>query len=489
MRFEYFDHLGFFSPYLLESGSNTEIFDDFEDALEAKDDRNEIHIPSLVSILTNGFALGDETLVNNLRKTRWMTKWEGGRWVKTDYPKFGHKKASNEEIGKSLFKLLKKEILTFVKDHNTVGLLLTGGMDSRMAAGVLDCLIKDGDLVGVKVVALTWGDEQSRDSIYARKIAKRLNWDWKGYSITSELLARNILTTAERGAEFSPTHLHGMSLVSEESGIDVILAASFGDSLGRGEYSGRTIGNLRDIRYRIRNSYGILSNGVIKGCSDQIDKSVVDYWSEYPQKEHYQQLEQDYQIHYMRRMLNPCMSVIHERIPTRQLFSSPELVNYMWSLDPACRNNDAYKVLLNLFETDLKDIPWAKTGLVYDHIQGSPDPYRKSHTDYSAMLRTDLLNQVEEEVLSDVISELRIFNTTTLERVFKLLRSKKYIENKDLEEMILWIASLSGMVRKYKLINSSNSYSENLFSSLNSLRIDYKNQVELLKRVYYGRNQ
>ena len=457
--------------------------------MEAKNDRNEINVPALVSILTNGFALGDETLIQNLTKTRWLTKFEDGRWLRSDYPKFDHIRSSTDEIGRSLFQLLKKEILTFVQDYSTVGLLLTGGMDSRMAAGVLDCLIKDGDLVGVKVVALTWGDEESRDSIYAREIAKRLNWDWKGFKITSELLARNILTTAERGAEFSPTHLHGMSLVSEESGIDVILAASYGDSLGRGEYSGRTIGNLRDIRYRINNSYGILSNGVIKDCSAYIDKSVIDYWSEYPQREHYQQVEQDYQIHYMRRMLNPCMSVIHERIPTRQLFSSPELVNYMWSLDPACRNNDAYKALLNLYETDLKDIPWAKTGLVYDDTQGSPDPYRKSHTDYSEMLRTDLLSQVEEEVLSDAISELRIFNTSTLERVFKLLRSKKYVENKTLEEMTLWIASLSIMVRKYKLVNSGNKYSKNLSSSLNTLRIDYKNQVELLKKVYYGRSK
>ena len=178
------------------------------------------------------------------------------------------------------------------------------------------------------------------------------------------------------------------------------------------------------------------------------------------------------------------MSVINDRIPTHQLFTSPELVIFIWSLHPKTRNNDIYKVIMSLFDTRLEDITWAKTGLKYDQTTGTPDQFKKAHTDYSNILRADLLDQVQTRVLSDSIDDLKIFNMKSLERTIDLMKSNWYVENKDLEEMILWIASLSVMIETYNVSNDNKISYEGKFSDISSYVVYLNNYKEYLKKFY-----
>ena len=59
-------------------------------------------------------------------------------------------------------------------------------MDSRMVAGAIDYLIKTKRLQDVKVTGLTWGNEGSRDVVYAKECKDVLvgngNIMWLGWN-------------------------------------------------------------------------------------------------------------------------------------------------------------------------------------------------------------------------------------------------------------------------------------------------------------------
>jgi len=465
--FKYYNHLGFFNPFFIKSNKGFIINQNFSETIKSKKDEIEIDYAALIEILTKGYALGDRTIIKGINKTPWMAKpnLDLTEWEYFEAPKHDEKLINIKQVSFTFLELLKTEILNYIGNKKSIGILLTGGMDSRIIAGVLDILIKDKQLEGIKVIAYTWGNTNSRDVVYAKRIAELFNWDWKHIKITSEDLLNNFKETAIRGCEYSPNHLHAMLKIREEKEIDCVLAGSFGDSIGRGEYSGKTLHSLKDVRGGINNKHGIFKYNIINKYKEEINKDILNYWEKYPQNKPYQQIEQDNQIHYMRRMLNPCLSVINEKISLFQVFSNPVVFGYIWSLNPELRNNNIYKELLSLFKTDLSQIPWARTGLLFDETQGVPDLFDKTHHSYSKYLYEDLNEHVKTLVLSKNIKNLNIFNMKALEDIFKYMKSSLYYQDSNLEEKLLWLASLSLFIDMYaveikKVINNPSPFND-----------------------------
>ena len=483
-EFKYYNHLGFFNPFFFKRNEEIIISPTFGDIVNKRSTENTLDVAAFTSIFTSGFAMGNRTLIEGIEKTPWLSKLEQNRWSGFTDIKFGNKILDRKEIASTLFRLLRTEILDYVKGSSSIGILLTGGMDSRMVAGALDSLIADKELQGVRVLAMTWGNLDSRDVVYAKEISKRLKWEWKHFQVDGDQLINNIKETAIRGAEYAPNHLHAMLKIREERNIDCILAASFGDSIGRGEYSGRTVLNLRDIRYKLKNKYGFLMFSPERQFSSIFTQDLDQYWKKFPQKKQYQQVEQDYQIHYMRRMLNPCLSVINEKIPLFQAFSAPALVQFMWSLDPSVRDNSVYKVLFQHFRTDLSDIPWARTGLKYDDFHGSGDRFTKTHTDYSKIIKTEVLPTIENNVLSGSIAKLDLLNEKALKNAFKLMKAKNYTADFNVEQIMLWLASFSIFLDKYQVQNSADFEKYGFFKkSFNASLFSYRNKLTHIRTI------
>ena len=489
--FKYYNHLGFFNPYYRLGDSKLNFDNSLKNILASKSNQIELDIAALVSLLSKGYIIGDGTIVKGINKSPWFTKYneKESKWDYYKGVKFNNRILESWDISTQLFGLLKDELRNYIQDRKSIGLLLTGGMDSRMVAGTLDTMIKDGELNGVQVKAFTWGDADCRDVIYAKRIADRLNWSWKHFEITAQDFLNNIEAAAIRGCEYSPNHLHAMLKVREEKGIDCIIAASFGDSIGRGEYSGRTTLHLKDIRSNINNKYGFFKEGIVESCENSINESVHSYWNLFPQQHDFQQKEQDYQIHYMRRNLNPCLSVINEKITLFQAFSSPEVVKFMWSIDPGKRNNEVYKGLLKLFKTDLRDIPWARTGLVYDSTEGIPDSYKRTYDldSYSKLFNLELFDTIKNLVLSDRMKKLNIFNFNSLNNTFKLMRSPMYKYDIKLEEKLTWLASLSLFLEEYKVEVIDPEVSKNGHKDLLNSYLIYKQTIRFQIRTLYRR--
>src|SRR5690606_40411595 len=98
--------------------------------------------------------------------------------------------------------------------RKSIGVLLSGGMDSRIVAGLLQEIKNEAGNPGFDVVAITWGLPSSRDVVYATRIAKLYNWEWKHYPVGLEQLEENIQVCAENGCEYSPIHLHEIGRAS-----------------------------------------------------------------------------------------------------------------------------------------------------------------------------------------------------------------------------------------------------------------------------------
>lgn len=484
--FQNYNHLGFFNPYYFSDNQKLNFSSCFKDLIEKRNMENTIDTVATVEYMVGRNILGDRTIVKGIYKTPWMGKPNDDQinWDFFKVPSHDEKIVDQNEIALNLLQLIKNEIFEYVNLKKNIGIMLTGGMDSRIIAGSLDLLLKEGLIKNKNIVALTWGDINSRDAIYSKEITSRMNWEWRHFDITSNDLLQNIEASAIRGSEYSPIHLHGMLKVREEKNLDCILAGSYGDSIGRAEYAGRHVLNIRDMRVNIKNVNGFLKGSIMKRYQEEIDFDINFYWNQFPQKNHYEQLEQDYQLHYMRRKLNPCISVVNEKIPVFQVFTSPDVFGYMWSIHPKLRNNKIYKIILKQFKTDLLSIPWARTGLIFDNTKGDPDNYRKKYHSYSEHINNELFNEIRSLVLSKNIENLNIFNMYSLESYFNLMKKKIYMKNLKVEEKIIWLASLSRSVEIYNIQKSSDNKGSVLSDKMNSLRPLKENLLDQLKLAY-----
>jgi len=451
--FKYYDRLGFMNPYYAWSDDRLVVKSQLGDILAHGDQPPRIDVSAIVEVISRYHCFADRTMVQGVCRTPWMAKpnTECTGWDFAELPPHGDRILSEEDAAAKLFHLLQREILEYCEGCSTVGILLSGGMDSRMAAGVLDYLLRTKQL-SVDVVAITWGMEQTRDVLYAHQIARLLGWEWVHFPISAKTLYQNIGEAAKRGAEYSPVHLHAMPCVREIGGIDCILGASYGDSIGRAEYSGVHLTHLAPFENHTLNWFQLLRRNAYNDAVPAIAHDIVLYRALFPRAEAYQRHEVDQQAHYLRRKLNPCMSVINEQVPLLQIFTSPEVYSFVWSLSPKVRNDSLYTHLLKQLRPELSDIPWARTGKPYLAAGTPVDGFSSLYHRYGEWIRGELYDIIRDKVLSDSLARLKIFNLPAIDRALvanrKLTRQARATK---LDEVSIWLAALADFVALYSV--------------------------------------
>jgi hypothetical protein len=452
--FKYYNTLGFHNPYYLEKEGIIETYSTFGEAITKLDGPRVIDFTSLFQILNRGYIFGDRSLIKGLNKSPWMARPnnDNSDWEYFNVPNHEERLLNVEVIADTLFSLLKQEMLDYIKGHKSIGILLTGGMDSRIIACVLHNLIKHKEVnPSISVTGLTWGNPDSRDVVYASQIARRFNWDWQHIVNDASQLMDNITISVNNGCECSPIHLHALSKVTNFIGLDCVIAGSFGDSIGRGEYSGVKVEKLKSHDDGLVNFGGFLRRDILSIIKAETKEDISRYHKLFPQKKSYQQYEQDYQLHYMRRMLNSCMSIVDKRMPLFQMFSSPSVFGFMWSLAPRLRNDYVYKEILDKFGAEVSEIPWARTGLKYPLTHGSPDNYSKRHHNYEEFLRYDILPKIKSKILSKEICDLHLFNMRALEEFITLCERKPIKDDYYYDDKLFWLATFSEFVKKFQI--------------------------------------
>lgn len=445
--------LGYMSQYFMH-GDKITLFDHFSEAIRAIPTHERlIDTVSAMQITARYHCFGDRTLVQNLWRTPWMSELDDTKssWQYFELPKHGSQQLPASEIAVELHQLIRKEILAYCIDANTIGLLLSGGMDSRIVAGVLHELIVEGQL-NANVIALTWGIDGCRDVVYAQKIANFFKWDWLHFPLNAETLYDAIAVTAFEGCEYSPIHLHAMHKISRLENIDCILAASYGDSVGRAEFSGMHVTELYPISRYLFNWFAWFKRDVFNDNFPEAYSDVNFYRCKFPRSSAIAEMEVERQVHYMRRMLNPCMSVINHKIPLYQIFTHPDTFGFMWSIHPELRTDEIYAQLLGRLSPRLLYIPWARTGKRYLHDSGTADSLPKDMDLYGLWIRNDLHNEIEKAIKSSALASLNIFNLPAVQNVWRSNCLFSYQDDATkLDEVYLWLAALAKFIELYDI--------------------------------------
>jgi hypothetical protein len=218
---------------------------------------------SVLSVLSFGWVCGDRTLVRQIKRRPWLSRVEkDGNIDLEDIPPHGSTAHSPPKFAKIFLELLEEEALRVCAGRKEIYLLLSGGLDSRIIAGVLAKLYNESKLP-CRAICITWGLRDSRDIYYGQKIAEMLGLEWHAIEFGPETVLENIKTTAvDLACMHSPELLHYMTwfrTVSEEA---LVLVASYGDSIGRAEYGGR---RLIELDYmKAKNAFGLLAPDVYR---------------------------------------------------------------------------------------------------------------------------------------------------------------------------------------------------------------------------------
>lgn len=387
---------------------------------------------------------GNRTLLKTVRRTDTVMPPNPSDHIQKSNDFYSKQHLRVSAIAEKFTHLLIEETKNRLKGCQHVGILLSGGMDSRVTAAVLRELQNAG--WDFKVTCFTWGKIETRDPIYAKRIADKYNWTFEHFEIDHEVLWENVNEAARLGCFCSAQHLHAMPAVAKkagELGVDIMVAASYGDSIGRGEYSRIHVSQLPDIRGRIRNWYGLINKAAFVESKSKSRSEIERAWQAFGITSAAARPEVDQQIHYMRNMLGSAMSVIDEVVPLAQAFTSWPVVGFMWSLAPSCRTDAVYYQVLKELDPSLLDIPWARTGKLYQS-QGSiqPDNIQSSFHEYGRWTRMNL-SRLEETIYQGALVRGEIFDVNALNAIFYALKHFKSVQSGRLIEISLWLASLS----------------------------------------------
>ncbi len=446
-----YNNLGFYAPFYRKNNDEFVFSYEFNELLPKSSNLDLVAVAQLINF---NYMLGDRTVIKEIKKSPFLGIYN--EYDKTFYYDkiiFGDRKGNINIIVKELFNLLQEEMLSYIHDKKNIGIFLSGGMDSRVVLGILISLIKERKIdKNINIKAFTWGTENSRDVVYANKLSKIFNIDFIHKTVDEALFKKNIQHVLNNGLEFSPIHLHAILSIAEYAeynDIDSFLAGSFGDSIIRAQFSGIKIDKIVSHTEKLRNVGKFINPKLYQSTILDSIKDVENYRQIFKQKKTIQNVELEYQIHYMRRMLNPTFSAINKNIPVYQMFSSKEIYNFMWRLSMNVRLQDIYMELFKLLDKRLLMIPYAKTGLPYGSSKrGAQDKLRKEHHIYVKQINAYAGNYIKKRLLNKNFLKYGIVNPLLIKTAIKRMDYFKNKQSVFYEEKLLWLAVLVEFIEK-----------------------------------------
>ncbi len=380
---------------------------------------------SMMSILSYGYPLGDRTIFKGIKRIPWLSELhDNGQIRLSDIPPHGYIWVEPKVAAKNLFDLLCEELSNAIDGASYIYILLSGGLDSRIVAGVIRHLRNIG-LATQRVICVTWGTENSRDVHYAKILSETYGFEWQYVPLAEINLKDNIERMARKlGAANSPHHLHRMDWFEDNAlPNSVVLAGSYGDSVGRAEFSKRTV--LELLPLQAFNYQGLLSTGVSRVAAAQFKSEILDLNSrtglespDYVKREHEQQ------GHYMRGLIAHTMSIISQSPNCRlyQAFTSPEVYGYMWSLHPATRDDRIYAELLEIIGRDAASLPWARSNRSLkgeaNFARGDLNPNYHDYETWGRNIIKELIDEDGDKSFFDSFDEMGLFDRANIENLF-----------------------------------------------------------------------
>lgn len=421
---------------------------DFIEAIKRSGDHLTWDPAAILSILSFNYVCGDRTLVKEIKRRPWLSSIDAD-----SEPKLGAIPAHRylwlpyQEIAARLTRLLCDEVERVCKGRETIYILLSGGMDSRVVAGIVSRLIREGRL-HIHPIAVTWGLRNSRDVVYGQKVAQILDMDWVHVNIGYENIIDNLDDGAGKlGALIPPVHLHCMTWFKEVNKDTLVLSGSYGDMVGRAEFSKV---HLLELDYlRPQNFFGLLKPEITAHAMENLNKDLLDLHFRTPGQPKYVLCEHEMHGQYTRGMLTQAMSIINNYCTVYQVFTDPKVYSFMWSIHPSLRFNEVYSCLLEQIEPKLARLPWARTNkALIGKTEGAYEGLNPKFHDYRGWIHGPLYNQLHNEVDPSWFSGTGLFSP---ERIEELRLSIKY-QPKSFRnyELFVWLAGFRRMVELFE---------------------------------------
>lgn len=308
-----------------------------------------------------------------------------------NYAQLGH--ANWEES----YSLLKQEFSNEMKGVKHIAILLTGGMDSRIAASLINDYSSNHK--ALKVTAYTWGSLNSRDVVYSQKICKIFDWEFIHIELSDDDFMESIKLSINSKASISPIHFHGVGTISRHikaHPVDKVIVASYGDSLGRGEYSGININNVKRLVDYTYSKWSPLYSSEDKAI---LNSSISNEFNNLNITNSSLIQEMTYQYCYMGMMLNPVFDCINDITPVYQIMTSNEFRYHILNHKRELRSDDFYLYILNKMNPKLSKIPWARTGEVFgSNDKKSKDNHSSIYYNYPNTLRNIITKNVFKNI-------------------------------------------------------------------------------------------
>lgn len=415
---------------------------------------NNVDLPSIdyttvLSALSLGQAPGDRTIINEVVRDSWIEQISDD--VRSgELSLFGKEKYSLPEMARTFIQNIEEEIREICFNHTTIHLLLTGGLDSRLYAAVLNHLIRKGEVIA-EVHSYTWGSRDSRDVVYAQRIAAKYDWAWTHIPLTPTNVVENITVAVDLGLLHSPEMLHSMPRLHDYiKSPGAVIAVSFGDSIGRGEFSNLHLLELKDKRRAIMNPFGLFSKESYFIHRTQLEEEITrlyDLKGTVGNLPSYVKNELWMQGFRMRNGLCHAMTIFtNNNLKYYQGMTSYNIVNFIWSLHPAYRGDKMYEYILGQVFTETCDIPWARNNKLITGARVRND-YKPSYHNYTLWSANELFEYTESLVMSREITNSGYFDNEAL----KALRDKvgkSSVRVGRINDIWLYISSLSLAIQR-----------------------------------------
>lgn len=406
---------------------------------------------AILAILSFCYTSGDRTLLAQIRRKPWLSEIDThGEVALKNIPPHGLLGREPLKMAQEMEQLLLTEAKTVCKGRDEIYLLLSGGLDSRIVAGILSRLYQERYLKN-KPIGITWGMENTRDVVYAREVARLLDFEWQAIPNNQEVLLHNLEMAPEIiAALVPPNHLHNVNWFRNVSSKALVLAGSYGDSIGRGEYSGKHLAELGELVPF--NAYGLLREEVAAPAISDIWQDFDGLYKRSPAgTPNYVLREHAMQAIYMRNMFGQIMSSINRYCDYYQVFTAPEVYGYMWSIHPVCRNNEMYAELLERLNPELARLPWARTNkALRGRTVGKRENLRDSHHNYSKWISKDIYHKYADYVCPSWFEATGLFDPSAIAKLSDIVRQgkEKYYKTYEIWAWLATFRKFAEMVEK-----------------------------------------
>ncbi len=398
------------------------------------------------SILSYGYPCGDSTLFREIKRKPWLSQVRSdGEAHLLEIPRHGRRACSAEVIAENLDRLLEEEIVQAATGHDKVMVLLSGGLDSRIVAGVAARALRKGRIT-VPVIGVTWGMANCRDVAYGQSTARVLGLEWIHVDLhPADLIANIELAAADLGGLSSPVHIHRMGWFEHAGPNTLVLAGSYGDSIGRAEFSSKHLLELRPLT--TGSAGGLMTPEALAEGAMAFGQDLAQLRQRAKGEPRYVICDLEMQGHYMRGMISHVMDVINRYCTLYQAFTHPSVYEYVWSIHPSMRTDQPYAALLERLGKDLAALPWARTNrAVKGPTRGALPGLGKKFHAYEKWISGELFDRLREELDIPWLASTGLFNRKAIEKLLEVVRQGKGQPMPSY--LLVWLISLQRVWRR-----------------------------------------